>query len=76
MGMAQPSPLYRLIESRLDGSLADLIAARRPTATWREIASEIQSTTGVTVSAEALRLWFADRLTIEVKVTDPSASAA
>lgn len=68
MRMAQPSPLYQLIESRLEGTLADLIASRRPAASWREIADEIKATTDVDVSAEALRLWFAGRITVEVRV--------
>lgn len=61
--------LYSLIEERLNGiTLADFIAARRPYVSWREIARQLSEQTGVTVSHEALRLWFADRIRIEVKV--------
>lgn len=66
--MREPSQLYRLIEERLDGTLAELIAQRRPHTTWRAIADEIQDATGITVSAEILRQWFKDRISIEVKV--------
>lgn len=66
--MTQPSPLYRLIESHLDGTLADLIAEMKPKASWQEIAEEIQRRTGVEVNRETLRLWFQDRITVEVKV--------
>jgi len=61
--MTQPSRLYRLIESQLDGaSLPDFVAQRRPPSkSWREIADEIRELTGETVSEETLRLWFADR---------------
>lgn len=67
--MAEPSPLYRLIEERLDGTLADLIAARRPHTGWRDIAAEIHTLTGVEVSWETLRTWFVDRIHVEVTVS-------
>lgn len=66
--MAQPSVLYRLIEECLDGTLAEFVAARRATSSWQDIADSIKEATGVEVNRETLRLWFADRLTIEVKV--------
>lgn len=66
--MAKQSRLYTLIEERLDGTLAELIAARRPATSWRDIAAEITQTTGIQVSHEVLRLWFVDRITVEVKV--------
>lgn len=66
--MTQPSALYRSVEDRLDGSLADLVAARRPAATWEQIADEIAEKTGIRLSRETLRLWFVDRITVEVKI--------
>lgn len=60
--MTQPSRLYRLIESQLDGTLAEFIAQRRlPTKSWREIADEIRERTGEQVHEETLRQWFADQ---------------
>jgi hypothetical protein len=67
--MGEPSQLYRLIEERLPGTLADLIAARRPHTPWRSISQEIKDTTKISVSPEILRQWFADRIQIEVKVS-------
>lgn len=65
-----PTRLYGLIEERLDGTtLADFIASRRQRCvSWRRIAHELSEQTGVAVSSEAVRLWFADRIQIEVKV--------
>lgn len=65
-----PTRLYGLIEERLDGiTLADFIASRRQRyVSWRRIARELSEQTGVAVSSEAVRLWFADRIQIEVKV--------
>lgn len=60
--MTQPSPLYRLIESKLGEPLTDFVSARRlPTKSWREIAEEIKERTGETVTGEAVRLWFSDQ---------------
>jgi hypothetical protein len=64
-----PSKLYRLVEERLDGTLADFIAARRPHQSWRRIAAELDECTGIGVSWESLRLWFADRITVRTEVT-------
>jgi hypothetical protein len=66
--MAKQSRLYTIIEERLDGTLAELIAARRPSTSWRDIADEVTEKTGVPVSDETLRLWFADRITVETTV--------
>lgn len=64
--VTQPSPLYRLIESKLGESLPDFVAARRlPTKSWREIADEIHDITGETVTGEGVRLWFAERANTE-----------
>jgi hypothetical protein len=75
--MTQPTRLYRLIEGRLDGTLAEYVAARRPGTSWQELADRIHRVTGVEVSDEALRLWFADRLEVTTTVrSDAPASAA
>jgi hypothetical protein len=66
--MPQPSPLYRLLEHKIGGSLVEYVAARRATQSWREIAVALKDETGVSVSGERLRLWFADRITVEVRV--------
>jgi hypothetical protein len=72
--VTQPSPLYRLIESKLDEPLTDFVAARRlPTKSWREIADEIYERTGETVTGERIRQWFADA---DTPASTPSASAA
>lgn len=76
-GMTQPSTLYQLIEERLDGTLADFVAARWPGRGWRKIAAEIEEATGIEVSHATLRLWFADRLEVRTFVRgDTPASAA
>lgn len=60
--MSSTSRTYQLIEARLDGTLADYIRDRRPPqATWRQLAADIEEKTGVDVSYETLRSWFADR---------------
>lgn len=64
-----------MVEKRLDGTLADFVAARRATKSWTAIAAEISEATDILVSDETVRRWFADRITIEIKVDD-SASAA
>lgn len=66
----QPSRLYRLIEERLDGTLAEYVASRRPAASWKTMAAELTATTGVEVSWESLRSWFADRIQIQVTVAE------
>lgn len=66
--MEQPVPLYQSIESRLNGTLLDFVAARWPHKGWRKIAADIKSETGIDVSRETLRLWFADRITVETVV--------
>lgn len=67
--MTQTSTLYQLIEARLDVSLADYVAAGLSARkSWRTLADEIETATGCQVSFETLRGWFADRITVEVKV--------
>ena len=72
----RPSRLYRLIEGRLDGTLAEFVAARRPDMSWLSIAEELHRQTGVEVSWESLRRWFVDRIQVEVTISEPAGSAA
>lgn len=66
----QHSPLYLLLEDRLetDGGLPAYIAANFQALGWRGMARDLQQKTGVRVSNETLRIWFADRITVEVHV--------
>lgn len=67
--MAQASTrLQRQIERHLDKPLADHVAARRAGGVgWRTLAAEITESTGVEVSYEALRAWFAESETAGAK---------
>ena len=67
--MTQPSPLYRLIEAQLRRPLAEVVAELRATQSWPEIAHAITVETGIELHSETLRLWFKDRITVEVKVS-------
>jgi hypothetical protein len=58
----------RDLEAKGLGTLADFVAQRRATRSWAVIARELSKVTGREVSREALRRWFADRITVEVKV--------
>lgn len=64
----RPPRLYRMIEARLDGTLIDFVAQRRASQSWRAIAEEVWDVTGIEVSDDSLRRWFANRITVEVKV--------
>lgn len=68
--MTQPSILYQLIEARLDSSLADFVAARWPRKSWQKIADEIEAATGLTVTKETLRQWFANRIEVRAFVRE------
>lgn len=72
--MTNQSPLYRMIEARLDGTLAEFVASRRASQSWAAMANEITSTTEIEVSDETLRRWFADRITVEVRVAEAGAA--
>lgn len=61
-------PLYRMIEKRLDGTLAAWVEQRRADTSWAAMAAELTATTEIEVSRETLRRWFADRIQVEVKV--------
>lgn len=76
--MTQPSRLYRLIEERIDGTLVDYVAARRPATSWRDLADEISKLTGIEISNEGLRLWFGDRIEVryETVIRDAPAEPA
>lgn len=66
-GVTNRSPLYRMIERRLDGSLAEFVAARRLTTSWTAMAAELVQATDCEISDETLRRWFAGRLEVVVK---------
>lgn len=71
-----PSVLYQLIESRLPGTLAEYVAEKRATTSWRTMAADLEDRTGVQVNHETLRLWFVDRLQTVVVVVDEPAVAS
>jgi hypothetical protein len=53
---------YQLLQVRLTADLAEWVAARRADGrSWRAIAHEASTVTGVNVSHETLRAWFAER---------------
>lgn len=71
--VSEPTRIQMLIERDLAakklGTLDDFVTSRRArSASWRAIAEELTDATGRSVSDEALRRWYADRLQIEVKV--------
>ncbi len=66
--MTQPSPTYLLIEQRLGEPLAEFVAQRRPGTAWRRIATELLVRTGVDVTYETVRTWFAAD---EARAEDP-----
>lgn len=64
----KPTRLYRLLDERIAArpvrsggasTLAEWVAARRPATSWKSLAPELTDVTGIEVSWEALRLWFA-----------------
>lgn len=63
-----------LIEKRLDGTIEEFVAARRATSSWTAMAAELTEKTGLPVSDETLRRWFADRISYEVKVSPAGSS--
>jgi hypothetical protein len=67
--MAKPSQLYDLIEERLrDETLAEYVARNYAAMGWRAMARDLHRRTGISISYNTLRAWFADRITVEVKV--------
>lgn len=68
VAMTQPTPLYRLVEAALGGSLADYVAERRASMSWRTMAADLTERTGETVTHETLRNWFVDRIETTVTV--------
>lgn len=63
-----PSPLYRLIEERLNGTLLDFVLERWPASGWRKIAEDIKQETEIEVSYNTLRSWFVDRFEVTTTV--------
>lgn len=76
MAMSQPSVLYQLVESRLDGTLVEYVAERRATTSWRAMAADLTERTGVQVSYQTLMNWFADRIQTTVVIADAPAGAS
>lgn len=68
--MTAPTSLQSLIEERLIGvSLAEFVATRYAARrSWDDMADELSDLTGVPVSRESLRRWYAARLRVEVRV--------
>jgi citrate lyase beta subunit len=62
------TPLYQLVETRLGRPLVDYIAENKPTRSWKWMAADLTERTTTQVSWETLRLWFADRIQVEVTV--------
>lgn len=75
VAMTQPTPLYRLVEARLGGSLDEYVAERRATTSWRAMAADLTERTGENVTHQTLMSWFADRIETTVTVK-PAAGAA
>ena len=51
----------QLIDLKLSGTLAHLVTSgRRDRKSWRQLALEIRDRTGIDVTHETLRSWFAD----------------
>jgi hypothetical protein len=81
--MAERSHLYQLIEAKLAPvTFEEFMAERRPQSSWQAIATEITQKTGVALTKEVLRRWFAGRISYDVKIAptaergDSPASAA
>jgi hypothetical protein len=74
--MTEPSRLYMLIERRLRGTLDDFVASRRATCSWTSMAAEIKTLTGIEVSDETLRRWFASRIEVKIRPSNPASAPA
>ena len=59
-GMATPTATRRLLDLLLDGKLDDFVHERRAEGQpWRIIARDVHAQTGVDITPEALRSWYA-----------------
>ncbi len=64
------TPLSQLIELKLGVDLRrHLLDARAEGKDWRSIAADLTTTTGVSVSHEAVRNWLADELDQPIEAT-------
>ena len=73
----QASRLQQLVELRLGGSLESFVVARLAEKGWRAVAVDVERATGVTVSHQTLRNWFASRVEVSTTVrVKPTADAA
>lgn len=61
MSNAHRTGLYREIEDKLGSSLEEFVQSRRPATSWRLIAREVESATGIALTDETLRVWFTYR---------------
>lgn len=59
MEKATPRLLIERAMADAGWPLEDFVAARRPDRSWRLIAIEITNRTGIDITGEALRGWFA-----------------
>lgn len=64
--MTNPTPLQQLVGLKLGEDLDAFVAERRkvvivqrPTHSWAEVAAEIERRTGIKVTRETLRSWYA-----------------
>ncbi len=71
--MDEPTQLQMLIERDFErlglGSLDEFVATRRAHSSWYVMARELTEVTGRHVHAQTLNRWYADRITVEVKIT-------
>ena len=76
--MGQTStPLRRLIEMSLEGTLEDyVVEARNQDKTWSTIARDLSDRTGCRVSSETLRQWFDGRLIVVLRPDEPAQVSA
>lgn len=72
----QTSRLRQLVELRLGGSLEKFVVARLAEKGWRAIAVDVERATGITVSHQTLRNWFASRVEVSTTVRIKSAADA
>jgi hypothetical protein len=61
--------LYHEIEQRLPGTLAKFVEQHYAGSSWTALAAKLEAITGIGVSDETLRRWFADRIEVKTKVT-------
>lgn len=68
--MDQRTPLYQLVEDRIEGTLADYVSRNRATKSWRSMAADLTEQAGVQVTYQTLVNWFGSRTKTTVTVAD------